>query len=87
MAYRYAEAWLLRDVGALHRKEEKNGRFPCRASACTNMSVSSMPLRSRWSAALSLLLSVASVVWAIATSSCLDYRLTWTMNVAAAPGF
>lgn len=47
------------EVGALLRKEEKNGRFPCRASACTSTSVSSMPLRRRWSAAVSLLSSVA----------------------------
>jgi hypothetical protein len=43
------------EVGALLRKEEKNGRFPCRASACTSTSKSSMPLRSRWNAAVSLL--------------------------------
>jgi hypothetical protein len=47
------------EVGALLRKEEKIGRFPCRASACTSTSVSSMLLRSRWSAAVSLLSSVA----------------------------
>jgi len=55
------------EVGALLRKEKKNGRFPCRATpsekasptACTSTSVSSMPLRSRWSAAVSLLSSVA----------------------------
>ncbi len=27
------EAWRLQEVGALLRKEEKNGRLPCRASA------------------------------------------------------
>ena len=40
------------EVGALLRKEEKKGRFPCRTSACTSTSVSSIPLTKRWSVAV-----------------------------------